>query len=562
MSEKGRAPRDGLDAILESAPRVVTDDNYQRVVDSIQEYAIFTLDVDGIITSWNRGAERIKGWHHDEILGRPFASLFPEADQQAGKPEREMEHAREHGRYDGEGWRRRKDGTHFWAGVTLTALHDADGSLRGYVKVTRDLTARLRTEQLLRSRSRMQESVNRLGLHALHGRPFDQLIDRACRAVALACDADYAAVMEYLRTDDYFVLRAGYGWERGFVASTKRVKGGRDTVAGYVMESQEPVLIDNLQWETRFPPPSYLHDHHVLSGIATPIQNGAPPWGVLAVYSRKARAFTADEVHFVQAVANILQLAHDREVHERAMQEANEQLEARVVGRTRELERANQELEAFTYVVSHDLKEPVRALLAYLSTLEHDLTHEELARKHLLQAEKTAEQLGTLLQGLLEWSRLSMGQLQLEPVDVPDLLRRPECVVQWENRLEARAATLHVDDDVPSVMGAPAIVSQIFGNLVLNALKHNPRPNPGIEIRRGRTRADGLVEILVDDTGPGFPESVIERFERLRSGRPTTIRGGFGLALTARAVEKLGGEMRLERTESGSGRVRLAFRGS
>ena len=564
MSQRGR-PQPALrpdedHGALTTAPLLARDGNFQRVVDSIHDYAIFTLDRDGIVASWNAGAERIKGWRAEEIIGRPFRALFMEDDQRSSKPEAEIEHARVHGRYDGEGWRRRKDGSRFWAGVTLTSLYDEGGDVVGFVKVTRDLSARLRAEQLLRARARMQESVNRLGLHALGGKPFDQLIERASRAVALACDADYAVVMEYLQQDDYFVLRAGYGWERGFVASDKRVKGGRDSVAGYVMESQEPILIDDLEWETRFPPPSYLHDHEVRSGIAAPIQNGDPAYGVVAVYSRTPRAFTADEVHFVQSVANILQLALERERHEQEMRTMNEQLEQRVPGRTRDLQRANDELEAFTYVVSHDLKEPVRAILAYLSSAEADLANKDLARKHLVHAEKTAQHLGTLLQGLLEWSRLAVGANDLEPVSIPAIMREPHCHVQWDNLLDERGGTIHVDEDLPPVLGTPAIVCQVVGNLVVNAIKHNPRPHPTVDVKYVRTTEDGRVEIVVDDSGPGFPDGIIERVERLRTGRPSTIRGGFGLALTARAIEKLGGEMHLARTESGSGRVRLFFR--
>lgn len=565
MSQQERAratstPRNDTDHVLPTAPPLAHDRHFLRAADAIHEYALFTLDPAGTIASWNEGAERIKGWRAEEIVGQPFAALFSDADRRAGKPMAEVEHARRHGRFDGEGWRQRKDGSRFWAGVTLTALYDDDGEVVGFVKVTRDLSAKLRTEQLLRTRARMQESVNRLGIAALSGKPFEFLLQRASRAVALATDADFAIVMEHLPEDDDFVVRAGYGWERGFAADDKRVRGGRDSVAGYVMESGEPILIDDLQWETRFPPPSYLHDHDVRSGIAAPIQNGGPAYGVAAVYSRKPRAFSADEVNFVQSVANILQLALERDRHERELHAINEQLEQRVAGRTAELRRANEELEAFTYVVSHDLKEPVRAILAFLSTAKVDIEDRDLALRHLQQAERTTHHLGTLLEGLLEWSRLAIGAHDLQPVHLPDLARRPHCQVQWERLLAERSASVHVDEDIPPVLGTPAIVCQILGNVVVNAIKHNPRPDPRVEVLYLGTTPDGCIDVAVDDSGLGFPETVVERFERMRAGQPKTIRGGFGLALTARAIEKLGGSMHLESSGSGSGRVRLRFR--
>jgi PAS domain S-box-containing protein len=120
---------------------------YQLMVESVRDYAIFMLDPAGYIASWNVGAERIKGYTADEIIGRHFSVFYPQSEIDAGKPALELEVAARDGRFEEEGIRLRKDGTAFWASVVLTAVRSEDGSLVGYAKVTRDLTERRAAQQ-------------------------------------------------------------------------------------------------------------------------------------------------------------------------------------------------------------------------------------------------------------------------------------------------------------------------------------------------------------------------------------------------------------------------------
>lgn len=119
-------------------------------MEAVQDYAIFMLDTEGRVTTWNAGAERIKGYKPSEILGKHFSVFYPEADLLSGKPQRELEIAEKEGRFEDEDWRLRKDGSKFWANVIITALRDDKGQLYGYGKVTRDFTERKRAEELLR----------------------------------------------------------------------------------------------------------------------------------------------------------------------------------------------------------------------------------------------------------------------------------------------------------------------------------------------------------------------------------------------------------------------------
>jgi diguanylate cyclase (GGDEF)-like protein/PAS domain S-box-containing protein len=128
-----------------------SEDLLALLVADVQDYAILALDVDGKVVTWNAGAERTKGYRSHEIIGRHFSILYPPADIAAGKPERQLMIAARYGRLEDEGWRVRKDGTRFWANVVITALRDQTGALRGYGKVTRDLTERRGAEEALRA---------------------------------------------------------------------------------------------------------------------------------------------------------------------------------------------------------------------------------------------------------------------------------------------------------------------------------------------------------------------------------------------------------------------------
>ena len=123
-----------------------SEQRFRLIVQSVSDYGIFMLDPEGLVSSWNEGAERINGYTADEIRGQHFSVFYPEEDKAAGKPAMELRVATKVGRYEDEGWRIRKDGSRFWANVIITALHDHTGALFGFAKVTRDLTERKASE--------------------------------------------------------------------------------------------------------------------------------------------------------------------------------------------------------------------------------------------------------------------------------------------------------------------------------------------------------------------------------------------------------------------------------
>src|SRR5690349_6434377 len=137
-----------------------TESSFRLMVESVSDYAIVMLDPDGLVASWNTGAQRIKGYSADEILGQHFSSFYPADDIASGKPQRDLDLVTASGRHEDEGWRVRKDGSLFWANIVFTAIRDQAGNLRGFAKLTRDLTERNKVEAILTNARAVAETAN------------------------------------------------------------------------------------------------------------------------------------------------------------------------------------------------------------------------------------------------------------------------------------------------------------------------------------------------------------------------------------------------------------------
>ena len=152
-----------------------TDQQLRLLVSSVMDYAIFLLDVGGRVNSWNPGAARVKGYRAEEIIGRHFSQFYAPEDRASGKPDEALERARRDGRFEGEGWRLRKDGTRFWASVVIDAVRDAAGEVVGFAKVTRDISERREMEE------RLRESEERLRAFTTHSPALMCMKDRGGR---------------------------------------------------------------------------------------------------------------------------------------------------------------------------------------------------------------------------------------------------------------------------------------------------------------------------------------------------------------------------------------------
>ncbi|HEY0593105.1 MAG TPA: PAS domain S-box protein, partial [Thermoanaerobaculia bacterium] len=196
-----------LTARLEAEDRLrQSEEAFRLLLESVKEYAIFMLDPEGKVATWNGGAQRILGYGTAEIVGEHFSRFYPPEDNAANKPRYELETARRFGRVEDEGWRVRKDGTRFWANTLITAIYDAEGRLRGYAKVTRDITERKTAETMQRALLEQREAFLRAEEEKRHAEASSMAAQEANRAK----DAFLMTLSHELRTPMTAVL----GWSR------------------------------------------------------------------------------------------------------------------------------------------------------------------------------------------------------------------------------------------------------------------------------------------------------------------------------------------------------------
>ncbi|MFE4831778.1 PAS domain S-box protein [Streptomyces sp. NPDC056672] len=207
MTGKSPGEQEGTPASSETTP-APSETAFTLLVNSVLDYGIFMLDPGGYVSTWNAGAERIKGYRAGDIIGKHFSVFYPPEDIAARKPHLELEAAIADGRLEDEGWRIRKDGSRFWANVVITALFDETGELRGFGKVTRDMTERRAAEQALSERRRLfahlvqaQELERRRIAWDVHDDSIQAMVAVGMRLQLLADRASEPCVSELTKLD-------------------------------------------------------------------------------------------------------------------------------------------------------------------------------------------------------------------------------------------------------------------------------------------------------------------------------------------------------------------------
>jgi len=415
------------------------------------------------------------------------------------------------------------------------------GSGRGRVGVVRDITDRKEYERLLEERSARQESLAELGRYALDDPDIDDLFARATRLVAETLDNDYCKVLDFEPETARLHLREGVGWRDGLVGEASVSAVEDDSQASYTLQSEKPIVVEDLESETRFSGPELLTSHDVSSGISTIIGTADDPWGILGTHDTDPRSITAEDVAFVQTVANVLAAAVERRNYQDELEELVD-----------ELRESNERLEQFAYVASHDLQEPLRMVTNYLRLVEDRYGDEldEDGTDFIEYAVDGAERMRRMINGLLTYSRVDTRGDPLEPVDTEAVV--DDVLTGLQVEIEDSDAEVEVGS-LPTVSADRNQLEQVFQNLVSNALKYTEGGSPRVEIDAEKRGGEWAFRVADDGIGidPEWQDRIFEVFERLHS-REEYDGTGIGLSVCQKIVERHGGDMWVE-SEPGDG---------
>ncbi|WP_332827768.1 PAS domain-containing hybrid sensor histidine kinase/response regulator [Ramlibacter sp.] len=461
-----------------------TEQRLQLLVESVVDYGIFQLDPEGRVVSWNTGAEKLKGWRREEIVGRHFSVFYPREAIDTGWPEEELRLARARGRFEDEGWRLRKDGSRFWANVVITALHGPDGELTGFAKITRDLTERRQYEESLRA------SEERFRL----------LVDSV---------RDYAIFM--LDPD---------GIVRSWNAGAKAIKGyeageivGRHFSAFYTPEdiaARKPELelaaalelgrIEDEGWRVR--------------------KDGSLFWANVVVTAIKGPG--GDLRGFAKVT---------RDMSERR--------------RLQELESSSRRMNEFLAMLAHELRNPLAPIRNAVTIMQLETLASPVLRNCRDVIDRQLTHVTRLVDDLLDVGRLTTGKIKLrkELLRLSDVVARSVETVR--PLIAARRHALEVDQPAEPIYvnGDATRLSQVLQNLLVNAARYTPE---GGRIVLDVAASDNFVNLRVQDNGRGIAaenlESIFQLFMQGESGTSAGADSGLGIGLTlARSLAEMHG---------------------
>ncbi|MEA2723733.1 MAG: hypothetical protein QOH59_1504 [Gemmatimonadales bacterium] len=402
-----------------------------------------------------------------------------------------------------------------------------------------------RAEQQLRARAVQQATVTRLGLRILTGVPEDELLREVPDLVCDTLHGDYCEILELAPSRDSLLLVAGCGWRPGEVGKA-RVGAGLESHAGYTLSIADAVIVRDLSRETRFRGSPLHYDHDVVSGVAAIIHGPAVPYGVLGVHTRTSRQFTPDDVHFIQAMANLLSTALQRNVAEAEREALLEQAERAAAARDRAVS-----------IVSHDLRNPVSTIQICATALLDSETPTLAGSRHMADIIlRSTAWMQQIIQDLLDRASLDAGRLSLhkEPTPPWDVISAAQEMFEPVAQEQSLELLVDVGADLPLVDADSHRLLQALGNLLNNALKFTPAGGRVIlSARAAAMDHPGLppgpaVRFAVSDTGPGMPpEDVQHVFDWFwQAPRPGKSGAGLGLAIAKGLIEAHGGALKVE----------------
>jgi PAS domain S-box-containing protein len=474
---------------------------FRLLVDAITDYAIYMLSPEGIVTSWNAGAQRFKGYKPSEILGEHFSRFYLPEDRAAGLPQRALATAEEHGRFEGEGWRRRKDGSRFWAHVVIDPIRRPSGELIGYAKITRDLTERRAAENAIRQ---SEEQFRRL----------------------VQGVSDYAIYM----LDPVGNVSS---WNFG----AERIKGyrpqeiiGQHFSTFYTPEDREAGLPETALGIARAEGRFEREGWRVR-------KDGTRFWASIVIDAIR------DEEGDVLGFAKITRDITEKMETQRALEQAREEL-----FQSQKMEAIGQ----LTGGIAHDFNNLLMAVLGSLEILKKRMPQDLALTSLVDNAMQGAQRGAALTQRMLAFSRRQ--ELHLEPIDVSGLVRG---MMDMLSRSLGPLTMIETSFPVrlPTILTDPNQLEMAILNLVVNA--RDAMPSGGRIVLRaseeslpsgkGQLPPGRYVRIAVIDEGEGMDAKTLEQaitpfFTTKGVGKGT----GLGLSMVQGLASQSGGRLMMK----------------
>ncbi len=464
-----------------------SEERYRLLLDGIRDYAIFMMDARGQVVSWNSGAERIKGYTADEIIGRNFSCFFPAEDIERGRPEEVLRMTAASGRHEEQGLRVRKDRSQFLASVIFTALRDPAGNLQGFTEISHDLSERQESDAKYR------------GL--LEAAPDAMVVVNPAGAIVLL-NAQAEKQFGYSR-DELLGQQVTNIIPHGF-AERLHMDGLRSAADALAQQIGTGIELTGLRKD----------------GTAFPIEIMLSP---------------------LENAEGILVTAAIRDISVRKAAEAH------LLANVKELNRSNEELAQFAYVASHDLQEPLRMVASYTQLLARRYKGklDSDADEFIAFATDGASRMQRLIQDLLVYSRVATKGNELRNTSSEEAL--DQALLNLRGAIEESSA-LVTHDPLPAVLADEGQLIQLFQNLIGNAIKYQGPGVPRIHVSAADNGAEKW-QFSVQDNGLGIDSQYFERifgmFQRLHK-RDEFEGTGIGLAICKKIVERHGGEISVE----------------
>ncbi|MBC7904211.1 MAG: PAS domain S-box protein, partial [Gemmatimonadaceae bacterium] len=486
-----------------------SEERYHKMISEVQDYAIILLDVHGNILDWNKGAEKLKGYTPEEILGKSFRLFYPLEDKNANLPQLLLDEAARLGSVTHEGFRIKKDGTRFWGSVVITAIHDDEGGIIGYSKVTKDLSDRKATEDKLSIFSQELETKN------------EQLKQSEERYHKMIAEVQDYAILLLNRNGDIQNWNAGAEVIKGYSAS--EIIGNNFKVF-YTSEDIQNGLPDRLLKEAEITGKAMTEGWRKR-------KDGTKFWGSIVI-----TALHNDHGNVIGFSKVTRDLTEKKKAEDSLKQNALE-----LEHKNHALQKLNAELLSFAYVVSHDLKEPIRKMQIFAGRqLEPDKSVADILN-YSQKIIKSASRMQQLMEALLAYSQLSHQPNAPEPVDLNRVLDD----VKDDLELKINQSNTTIKSDLlPSVNGIAFQFHQLFMNLAMNAIKFSkPGESPVIHISSqiisGRDLPEQAINknkdyhvIRFSDNGMGFDqEHAVKIFDVFQRLHPSAAQAGTGIGL-------------------------------